>query len=167
MSRIVRSLGNSSWGWPLSIKAVAHLGRRQVGVPPRRLEFRVGVGVGLDDGADVGGQLRVLLLAALPAARGEVLQAADAVMALVQPLLDGLASPAEAAFGLAGVAAAQFRGDLGLEQAALVSGEPSGPRADQGVDVLDGVFHHSGPARGETVTDQGARIIREDRIARF
>jgi len=64
-------------------QGVAHLGRRQVGVPPRRLEFRIGVRVGFDDGADVGGQSRVLLLAPLPAPRGEVLQAADAVMLLV------------------------------------------------------------------------------------
>ena len=110
--------------------------------------------MGLDDGADVGRQLRVLLLAALPAPRGEVLQAAHAVMLLVQSLLDRLASPAEAVLGLAGVAAAQCRGHLGLEQAALVSGEPSGPRPNQGVVLLDGVFHHSGPARGETVTDR-------------
>ena len=83
--------------------------------------------MGLDDGADVGGQSRVLVLAALPAARGEVLQAADAVMALVQPLLDGLAPPAEASLGLAGVAAAELGGDLGLERAALVSGERLAP----------------------------------------
>ena len=63
------------------------------------------------------------------------------VMALVQPLLDGLAPPSEASFGLAGVAAAQFDGDLGLEGAALVSGEASGPGADQGVEAFDGVFH--------------------------
>jgi hypothetical protein len=85
------------------------------------------VGVGLDDRADVRRQLRVLLFAALPAARREVLQAADPVVALVQSLLDGLTPPAEAPLGLAGVAAAQFGGDLGQERAALVSGEPSGP----------------------------------------
>ena len=91
--------------------------------------------------------------APLPAARGEVLQAAHAVLLLVQSLLDRLASPAEAVLGLAGAAAAQCRGHLGLEQAALVSGQPPGPRPNQGVVLLDGVFHHSGPARGETVTE--------------
>ena len=101
--------------------------------------------MGLDDGADVGGQLRVLLFAALPASRGEVLQAAHPVTQLVQSLLDRLASPAEASFGLAGAAVAQFRGDLGLEQAALVSGQPSGPRTDQGVEALDGAFHDGSP----------------------
>src|ERR1044072_6421262 len=57
----------------------ADLRCRQVGVPPRRLEFGIGIGMRLDDGAEVGGQLRVLLLSALPAACSEVLQAADAV----------------------------------------------------------------------------------------
>src|SRR4051794_3674615 len=111
--------------------------------------------MGLNDGADVGGESGVLLLAALPATRGEVLQATDAVMLLVESLLDRLASPAEAVLGLAGVAAAECRDDLGLERAALVSGEPSGPRPNQGVILLDGDFHHSGPARGETVTNSG------------
>ena len=64
------------------------------------------------------------------------------VLPLVESLLDGVAPPAEAAFGLAGVAAAQFGGDLGLEQAALVSGEPSGPRPDQGVEAFAGVVLH-------------------------
>ncbi len=117
-----------------------------------RLEFGVGVGVGLDDGADVGRQLRVLLLAALSAARREVLRAADPVVALLQSLRDGLTPPAEATFGLAGVAAAQFGGDLGLEGTALVSGEPSGPGPDQGVEARDGVFHE-GPPDSEAVSD--------------
>src|SRR5205823_14979979 len=112
------------------------------------------VRVGLDDGADVGRQLRVPLFAALAAARGEVLQAADAVMPLVPSLLDRLASPTEASFGLAGAAAAQLHGDLGLEQAALVSRKAPGPRPNQGIVLRDGVVHHDGPARGETVTDR-------------
>ncbi len=81
----------------------------------------------LDDCADVGGQLRVLVFAALSAASREVFQAADPVMAFLQSLLDGLASPSEASFGLSGVAAAEFGGDLGLEGAASVSGEAAGP----------------------------------------
>ena len=56
-----------------------------------------------------------------------MLQAANAVMAFLQAFLDGLASPSEAPFGLSCVAVAQFGGDLGLEAAALVSGEASGP----------------------------------------
>src|SRR5205823_8946804 len=115
--------------------------------------FRIGVGVGLDDGADVGRQLWILLFAALPAPCGEVLQAADAVLLLEEPLLDRRASPAEAVLSLSCVAAAQGRDDLGLEQAALVSGQTSGPRPNQGVVLLDGVFHHGCPTQGETVTD--------------
>jgi hypothetical protein len=108
-------------------EGLSHLGRRQVGVATRRLELGVGVGVGLDDGADVGGQLRVLVFATLSAASGEVLQAADPVMAFLQSLLDGLASPSEASLGLAGVGGAEFDGDLGLEGAALVAGKATGP----------------------------------------
>ena len=102
--------------------------------------------MGFDEGADVGGQLRVLLFAALPAACGEVLQAAQAVPQFVETLLNRLASPAEASLGLAGAAAAQRRGHLGLEQAALVSGEASGSRPDQGFELRDGVVHQDGPA---------------------
>src|SRR4029079_10557984 len=95
--------------------------------------FGGGGGVWLDEGAGVVRQSRVLLLAPLPAARREVLQAAHAVLLFVEPLLDRLASPAEAVFGLAGVAAAQCRDHLGLEQAALISGQPPRPRPNQGV----------------------------------
>src|SRR5512135_2174117 len=49
---------------------------------------------------------------------------------------------------------AERRGDLGLEQAALVSGEASGPRPNQGVILLNGVVHHGGPAQGETMPDR-------------
>src|SRR3982750_1769705 len=101
--------------------------------------------MGFDDGADVGSQLRILLFTALPAARGEVLQAAQAVLQFVQTLLDRLAAPAEAALGLAGAAAAERRGHLGLEQAALVSGEASGPRSNQGVVWRGGVVHQNSP----------------------
>src|SRR3954468_18129374 len=113
--------------------------------------------MGLDDVADVGGQSRVLLLAAPAAARGEVLRAAQAASPFVQPLLDRLTAPAEASLGLAGAAAAQRRGDLGLEQTALVSGKAPGSRPDQGVIWLNGVVHHGGPARGATMTDREAR----------
>src|SRR5512135_502766 len=112
------------------------------------------MGVGLDDGAEIGGQVWVLLLAALPAARGEVLQAPHAVLLFVQSLLDRLASPAEASLDLAGAATAERRGHLGLERAALVSGEASGPRPNQGVILLNGVVHHGGPAQGETMPDR-------------
>src|SRR5512144_853110 len=128
----------------------------RLGVAARRLEFGIGVRVGLDDRADVRRQLRVLLLAAPSAAGGEVLQAADPAPALVEPLLDGLTPPAEASFGLAGVAAAQFGGDLGLERAALISGEPPGPGTDQGIEAFDGAFHEGsqpGPRDGDRLIE--------------
>src|SRR3954466_13052436 len=106
--------------------------------------------MGFDDGADVGGQLRVLLFAPLPAPRGEVLQAAQAVLQFVQTLLHRLAAPAEASLGLSGAAAAKRRGHLGLEQASLVSGEASSPGSDQGIVLRGGIVHPNGPARGKT-----------------
>src|SRR5512135_352109 len=98
-----------------------------------------------DDRPDVRRQLWVLLFAALSAPRGEVLPAAHPVLQFVQSRLDGVASPTEASFGLAGAAAAQFHGHFGLEQSALVSGEASGSGTNQGVEALDGVIHHGGP----------------------
>src|SRR4249920_379218 len=118
----------------------------------------------VDKRTDVGGPLRILLFAALPAARDKVLQAAHPVLPFVQSLRDRLAPPAEASLGWAGAAAAQRRDHLGLEQAALGSGEVSGPRSDQVVILFHGVVHHSGPAQGETMTerpDQEVRLIRE------
>jgi hypothetical protein len=67
-------------------------------------------------------------------------------MAFVQSLLDGLAPPSEASFGLSSVAGAELDGDLGLEGAALVAGEAAGPGADQCVEAFDGVFLEGGPA---------------------
>ena len=103
--------------------------------------------MGFHDRADVRRQLRVLVFAPPTASRGEVLQAAHPLMRLVQSLLDRLASPAEAPFGQSGTAAAQFRSHLGLEQAALVSGQSSRPRTKQGVEALDGPFHDGCPPR--------------------
>jgi hypothetical protein len=104
----------------------SHLGRRQVGVPPRRLQLGIGVGMGLDDRTDVRSQLRVFLFAAQPASRSEVLQAAHRLTRLVESLQDSFSSPPEAPFGLPGAAFAEFRSHLGHEQPALVSCETPG-----------------------------------------
>src|SRR5512135_1026177 len=110
--------------------------------------------MGLDDGANVSRQAWVLLFATLSAPRGEVLQATHPVMKLVQSRLDRIASPAEASFGLAGVTAAQFGGDLGQEQAALMSGQPSGSRPNQGLEARDGVFHGVAQPDGRAVINR-------------
>jgi hypothetical protein len=109
----------------------ADLGGRQVGVPPRRLQLGVGVGLRLDDGSDLPGQLRVLVLAAAAAPRAEVLQAVQAGVSFVHALLEGLSSPAEAALGLARTAVTECQADLGLESAALKAGEAMGAGAKQ------------------------------------
>src|SRR5271168_1029853 len=101
--------------------------------------------MGFHDRADVLGQLRILLFATRPASCGEVLHTAHLRSRLVQSLLDRLASPAKASFGLAGAAPAEFPSHLGHEQSALISCEPSGTRTNQGVDALNGSFHDCCP----------------------
>src|SRR5947209_1855078 len=88
----------------------------QVSVAPGGLQLRVGLGVRLDHGADVGGQLRVLNFARDGAFGREVLDTAQPGAGLVPALLDAATAPAEAAFGGAGAAATKLLGDLGLEQ---------------------------------------------------
>src|SRR5262249_54363258 len=104
-----------------------------------------GIGMGFHDGTNVSGELRILVLAAATPARGEVLQAPHPLVRLVESLGHRVAPPAEATFGLAGVAVAQFPGDLGDEAAATESGQPTGPRTDQGVIRFRGVVHQTGP----------------------
>jgi hypothetical protein len=87
----------------------------------------------------------------------------------MEPLLHGLASPAEASFGQSGAAAAEFGGDLGLEESALVSGEASGGGTDQGVEAFAGFVHGGGPIvpnrRDGDRTGLESRIIGSVRIA--
>src|SRR5262249_14744946 len=97
------------------LQLLAQLLGGQVGVAALGLQLGVGLGEGLGEGADVPCPLGVLLLPAGPAACGEVLHAADALTQLVQALGDGVAAPAEAAFGLAGVALAQPKSNLTQE----------------------------------------------------
>jgi hypothetical protein len=101
--------------------------------------------MGLDDHADVCSQLRVLLFTSQPTSRHEILQTAHPLTSLVQSLQDRFSSPPEASLGLAGAAITEFRGHLGHEQPALVSGQPSGSRTDQGVEALGGSFHDGSP----------------------
>src|SRR5262249_13959597 len=99
-----------------------------------------------DDGSDILGQLRLLVFRTLAAVRLEVLQAADPGLILVHALADGVASPAEAAFRLAGVAATEGQADLGLEEAPWMAGQPLGPEAKQ-VIVLARSGVHDRPVR--------------------
>src|SRR6516165_5685134 len=71
----------------------------QVGVASGGLQLRVGLGVRLDHGADVGRQLRVFDFARDGALGGEVLDTAEAGAGLVDALLDAVTAPAEAALG--------------------------------------------------------------------
>src|SRR3954470_6888393 len=130
----------------LALERLQDLLGGQVGVAPGGLQLRVGLGVRLDHGADVGGQLRVLDFAREGALGGKVLDAAHPGGGLVQALLDAVAAPAEAALGGAGASAAEGVGDLGLEQAALVPPEALGRRADQVVVSLDRMVRHGYPS---------------------
>src|SRR3954449_12561892 len=97
--------------------------------------------MGRDDRTDVRSQLRVFLFAAQLTSRDEILETAHSLTSFVQSLENRFSSPPEASFGLAGAAFTEFRGHLGHEQPALVSGQPSGSRTDQGVEALGGSFH--------------------------
>src|SRR5262249_4327058 len=112
-------------------KRLAEFPGGQVGVTAGGPPFGVRQGVWLDEGADVRGELGVLDLAGRLAAGGEVLGAAEPGAGLVLAAGDGLSAPAEAALGGAGAAATQRVGDLGLEEAALVTLEAARRRADQ------------------------------------
>src|SRR5271167_3699035 len=101
--------------------------------------------MGLDDRTDVRSQLRVLLFATQPTSRDEILETAHPLTSLVQSLQNRVSSPPEASFGLAGAASTEFRGHLGHVQPALVSGQPSGSRTDQGIEALGGSFHDGSP----------------------
>src|SRR3954447_23003933 len=131
----------------------------QVRVAPGGLQLGVGLGVRLDHGADVGGQLRVLDLATDGTLGGEVLEAAQPGVGLMQALLDAVPSPAEASLGGARAAVTERVGDLGLEQAALVPLEALGRRADQGVVLLAGMVDHGYPSirQSDTLCEKPAR----------
>ena len=101
--------------------------------------------MGLDDYTDVRSQLRVLLFATQPTSGDEILKTAHSLISLVQSLQNRFSSPPEASFGLAGAAFTEFPGHLGHEQPALVSGQSSGSRTDQGVEALGGFFHDGSP----------------------
>src|SRR4051812_1567628 len=118
----------------------------QVGVAPGGLQLGIGLGVRLDHGADVGGQLRVFDFATDGAFGGEVLDTAEAGAGLVQALLDAVTTPAEASLGGTGAAPTKGAGDLGLERAALVSLEPLGGRANQAVVLRAGMVHRGYPS---------------------
>src|SRR5271165_4031447 len=115
--------------------------------------------MGLDDRTDVCSQLRVLLFAAQPTSRDEILKTAHPLTSLVQSLQNCFSSPPEASFGLTGAAFEEFRGHLGHEQPALVSGQPAGSRTDQGVEALDGPFHDGSPPRCRDSDNYGCKLV--------
>ena len=119
--------------------------RREVGVATRGLEFWIGLGVGFDDDADVSRQLRIVHFAAVSTSGREAFDTTHARTGFVESLEDGLASPAEAAFGLPRVAITKSGDNLGLEQAALVAFEAFSCRTDQDVGLLDGKVHDACP----------------------
>src|SRR3954452_24204921 len=132
---------------PLVLQRLQDLPGGQVGVAPGGLQLGVGLGVRLDHGADVGGQLRVFDFARGGALGGEVLDTAEAGAGLVQALLDAVTAPAEAALGGTGTAPTEGVGDLGLEQTTLVPLEPLGCRANQAVVLRAWMVHRGYPSR--------------------
>ncbi len=141
MSRMARSLGKSPSWYPLvGLQGGEDLGGGQVAVAARRLQFRVGLGVGLDDGPDVCRQLRVLLLAARVAAAGKF-PAADTRSAVRASPWRRCGVPSRSVVRPGGVAVTEGQADLGLEESALMPGQPLGPEAEQFVARVRGVVH--------------------------
>src|SRR3954465_2358610 len=143
----------------LPLQRLQDLPGGQVGVAPGGLQLRVGLGVRLDHGADVGRQLRVLDFARGGALGGEVLDTAHAGAGPGQALLAAVTPPAETALGGPGAATTKRLGDLGLEQATLVPLEPLGRRANQAVVLLAWIVHPGYPStrRSDTLDKNPAR----------
>jgi hypothetical protein len=123
------------------LESLADLAGGQVGVPACGLHLGVSLGARLDDAADVSGELGIFDLRGSLAAGGEVFDTADAPAGLVQARGDRRPPPAEAAFSVAWVAAAQFGGDLGLEESALLALEGACRTTDQLLERLGGSGH--------------------------
>src|SRR3954452_5884354 len=146
----------------LGLQLLERLRSRQVAVATFRLEFGVGVGVRLDDSANVLCPLGFFLFPAGSAAGRKVLLTTDALLQLVQAFLDGVASPAEAAFGLAGTAVAQPQSDFGHEQPAFMPAQTMDARMKQNVVTLDEGFHDDSSGwRGGTTSAHLVRAFPE------
>jgi hypothetical protein len=74
-------------------------GGGQARVQPLRLERWVGLALAIDEGLDVGEQLRKVFFSALASAQAEGIKAADARRQFVHPFADGHPIPAQFAFG--------------------------------------------------------------------
>src|SRR6202044_332440 len=69
----------------------------------------------------------------------------DPLLEFLQALGNGLPSPAEAAFGLAGVTRAELQGDLGEEETPLVTTQAVGGCLQQGIVAFVEGFHADVP----------------------
>ena len=67
----------------VGLQRLQHFGSRQVGVAAFRFQYGVGVRVRFDDGANVLGELGILLFPAWSGSGGKVLQAAETLLELV------------------------------------------------------------------------------------
>jgi hypothetical protein len=117
---------------------------------------RIGLGVGFDQFANVVSQLRVVGFGGVSSAIGVPIEAGDSGAQFVETELDGLAPPAEDAFGLTRVAVEVIAGDLGLEASSLGTGQKSGGLAKG----LDRVFREQFHGSPRLVKDTG-RMIEE------
>jgi hypothetical protein len=97
--------------------------RGDAGVGEGGLELGVGLGVRLDQSADVFLQSRMQLLGGRAPAGRKVVEAADAGAEFVQTGVDGIASPAESGLGQPGGSAAVPMCHLGLKPSSLGPGK--------------------------------------------
>ena len=123
------------------LQLLTHFPRGEIAVATRRFQLGIGVGVRLDYGSDVGGELGVVVFESRSSASGEVFDASDPGAAFVLAERDVGSSPSESSFGSSRATIAESIRDLGLEASSLMSGECVGGESEEIVGSVCGVVH--------------------------
>jgi hypothetical protein len=124
----------------LGDQSASDLGGADPGEEPPGLELRVGLAVGVGDGADVVEEPGEVLLGGLAASAVEGIDAGHAGAKLVHPLADRLPVPAEVGLGPDLAASAHGTDGLGHEEPSLAPLEGLGG-VDEDGDHLGGGSH--------------------------
>lgn len=97
--------------------------RGEVAIPSRCFQFRVGIGMAINNGSDISGKLWIADFDAWSSASGKIFDALNVGASFVLSECDIRSSPSESSFGSSWTAAAKTFGDFGLEPSSLMSGE--------------------------------------------
>ena len=127
------------------------------GVGEGGLELGIGLGVRIDQAANVVLQRGVEFLGRLPPPRLERLDAADAGAKFIQAGVDGVTPPTEGSLGEAGGTAAVHVRHLGLEPPPLVPGEQGRRQQDGPTRIVREVRHDRLLREAHVVADPRGR----------